>query len=180
MNGSWALERLEFTWLWRETLARNPCLNTAINSTPSRAFRSIPASDRIPLLIHEMTLAGSSYFSPSKLEIHWNTWIIELEYCGWSSSLTLRAQFGEHKSIVDLGSNLSGTPPKLYFIQYFGEKNGTNRMVLSCSIFVKAEYKKPDSGAHLQIQMDCSFMCFWVEKRRWQRFWTKWYCGYPI
>lgn len=34
----------------------------------------------------------------------------------------LRAQFDEHKSAIDLGSKLSGTPPKLYFIQYFGKK----------------------------------------------------------
>lgn len=83
-------------------------------------------SRRIPPLTHEMTLAGSSYFSPSKLEIHamfrWNTWIIELEYCGWRSSLTLRARFDERQGGDDLGSNLSGPPPKLHFIQCFGRK----------------------------------------------------------
>jgi len=84
---------------------------------------SIPVSHRIPPLIHEMTLAGSSYFSPSKLKIYamfpWNTSIIELKYCDWSSSLNLRAQFDEHESGVDPGSNFSGTLIKLYFVLYF-------------------------------------------------------------
>lgn len=96
---------------------------TALRPRPSG---SIPVSHRIPPLIHEMTLAGSSNFSPSKLKIYamfrWNTWIIELEYCDWSSSLTLRAQFDEHESGVDPGSNFSATLLKLYFILYFGKQ----------------------------------------------------------
>ncbi len=53
----------------------------------------------------------------------------------------LRAQFDEHKSGIDLGSNLSGTPPKLYFIQYF-EKKRYKPYGAFLLHFVKAEYKK--------------------------------------
>ncbi len=86
----------------------------------------------------------------------------------------LRAQFDVHKTGVDLGSNLSGTPPKLDFIQY--KKKGKNRMVLFCSIFVKPEYKK------WCISVKNKFIHVFLSRKekitKW--FWTKWCCGHSI